>query len=60
MASMLTADAYQKIRSPFPAPLHRQFHEFAHTFFIQHIEGIVLQDAPFIVQRQELVLRIFS
>ena len=58
VAAMLTADTHQQIRTLFPAPLHRQLHELAHPFLVQHVEGIVLEDAPLVVQGQKLVLRI--
>jgi hypothetical protein len=43
------------------APIaHRELHQLADALLVQHLEGVVLEDAGLVVERQELVLGILA
>jgi len=60
MTAVFTADAYLEIRLYFAPPVDSELHQLADAVGIEHLEGVVLQDADLIVHRQEFVLRILT
>src|SRR5207245_1117623 len=51
--AVLPADADLELRAAAPAQPDGQLHQPPHPFLVQHLEGIVLQDAVLHVERQE-------
>jgi hypothetical protein len=60
MAAMLAADADLEVRLGLASFGNGQLHQFADALLVQHLEGVVLQDAGLDIGRQELVLGVLA
>ncbi len=60
VSALLAADADLEIIAHSPAARHGHFYELTDTLDVEHFKRIVLQDADFVVQRQEFVFRILA
>ncbi len=60
IAAVLAADAYLQVGLGGPAELHPHLHQLPHPLHIQGGEGVLLQDAPLQVGRQELALHVVA
>ena len=51
---MFTTDANFKVGTTFAATFNTQFHKLSHTFLVEHLEWVVLQQSLIYVNLQEV------